>query len=467
MNARALVVAAFSCCFLCACGGGGSSTASPPAAPSAAPSTSASPTPQPSPYPLTAGDRFVYAGQLVQADQSFPELVAPGSPSPEPIAVTTVNVTQNVSVGTNQTFNGASGLTDLHSAETDALASGLETTTATTDTYELIAASGTASTLLDYGSQYADEAGDGVSTLLTPAVVLDELPEVAGARWTNGPGSTIDEAIAGDTNGSAVTVVRTINADGSYSEKTTYPAGYSAPGYTGVGNIQENSDGSGSFSFVADGGAISITYSPPEPQPTGGPLITINEYHSLDTTGTPTSTFQFPSWYGSSAALYAETDLDQGIVAVPAACNLAKNFPTQATARMQSIARTDTILGYTETQTTTSDVAPGYGVLCSTLTDKETLYYDFSGDQAYVFTQAPPLEITTVAETLALQPSSTIAATSTVRGAQSARGVIGVPAGVSSALRARFDRSVRSAERTRLMQLIHHAARLRAQGGVQ
>jgi hypothetical protein len=372
-----------------------------------------------------------------------------------------------VSVGTNQTFNGASGLTDLHSAETDALASGLETTTATTDTYELIGASGTASTLLDYGSQYADEAGDGVSTLLTPAVILDELPEVAGAQWTNGPGSTIDEAIAGDTNGSAVTVVRTINADGSYSEKTTYPAGYSAPGYTGVGNIQENSDGSGSFSFVANGGAISITYSPPEPQASGGPLITINEYPSLDTTGTPTSTFQLPSWYGSSAALYAETDLDQGIVAVPAACNLAKSFPAQATARMQSIVRTDTILGYTETQTTTSYVAPGYGVLCSTLNDKETLYYDFSGDQAYVFTQAPPLEITTVAETLALQPSSTIAATSAVRGAQSARGVIGVPAGVSSALRARFDRSVRSAERTRLMQLIHRAARLRAQGGVQ
>ncbi|MDB5043665.1 MAG: hypothetical protein JWN27_4391, partial [Candidatus Eremiobacteraeota bacterium] len=253
MDVRAFAIALSSCCLLCACGGGGGSTVTPIAGNAGVPSSAttsspaASPTPVPSPYPRTQGDTFVYSGQLQQAYQTFPEVVAPGSPSPAPIATTTVNVTQTVTVHASQTFNGASGLTGLHSVETDALASGLKSTTATTDTYEALVATGATSQLLDYGSQYADEAGDTISTLLGPAAVLDQLPESAGAQWANGPAATIDEAIAGDATGSAVTVVRTVNGDGSYNEKTTYPPNYSAPGYTGVGNIQENADGSGTF----------------------------------------------------------------------------------------------------------------------------------------------------------------------------------------------------------------------------
>ena len=418
----------------------------------------ASPTPVPSPYPRSPGDTFVYAGQLVQTSQTFPEVTAPGS-SPEPTATTTVNVTQTVTVRTNQTFNGTGGLTGLHSVESDALASGLKTTTATTDTYETLAAG---TQLLDYGSQYADEAGDTISTLLAPAAVLDQLPEIAGAAWANGPGATIDEAIAGDATGSAVTVVRTINGDGSYNERTTYPPNYSAPGYTGVGTIQENADGSGSFSFVASGGTVAITYSPPEPQATGGPLITVNEFLGLDTTAKPYATFQIPGWYGTAAPLYAETDRDLGTVAVPASCHLAATLPAQATAIAQAITKTDTILGYTETQTTTSYVAAGYGLLCATLADTQTFYYDFNGDQRFVFTPTTPLQITIATEALALQPSSQIAGTTTS----------GVRAGtrpqlaLAAALRARFDRGVRAAHRNRLAQLIRGATRLRAPGGV-
>lgn len=407
---------------------------------------------------------FVYAGQLQQAYQTFPEVVAPGSPSPDPIATTTVNVTQTVTVRPNQTFNAASGLTGLHSVETDALASGLKTTTATTDTYEALLANGATSQLLDYGSQYADEAGDTISTLLTPAAVLDQLPEIAGAQWTNGPAATIDEAIAGDTTGSAVTVVRTVNVDGSYNEKTTYPPNYSAPGYTGVGNIQENADGSGTFSFVAGGGALSITYSVPIPQSTGAPLITVKLFGSLNTTGNPAQSFQVPAWYGPAAPLYAETDRDQGVVTVPSSCNLAKTLPAQATALAQTIARTDTVLGYTETQTTTSYVAPGYGLLCATLSDTQTLYYDFNGDQRYVFTSKLPLQITTATQTLALQPGSQIAGTTTTSSVHT--GVQAPQFAIVAALRARFDRSVRAAHRTRLGQLIRGASRMRAPGGV-
>jgi hypothetical protein len=340
MDARAIAIAAFSCCcLLSACSGGGGGPTPSVAPPSvtaatatpAPASTAAAPATQPSAYPLTPGNVLVYSGQLTQTYQSFPEVVAPGSPSPEPIASTLVNVTQNVTVSANQTFNGNGGLAGLHSAETDALASGLETTTATTDTYEALLANATTTPLLDFGSQYADESGDSVSTPPSPATTLDQIPEIAGAAWTNSPAATIDEAIAGNTTGSAVTVVRTINNDGSYNERTTYPPNYSAPGLTGVGNIQENADGSGSFGFVADGGATTITYSVPVPQPSGPPLITVNVYAALNSTGAPVETFQVPAWYGNAAPLYAETDRDDGVVSVPSACKLAAAFPAQAT----------------------------------------------------------------------------------------------------------------------------------------
>lgn len=468
MGVRAVAIALSSCCLLCACGGGSGSTDVAPRGPqsvpvsatTSAPAVPPTPAASPSPYPRTGGDTFVYSGQLQQTFQTFPEVVAPGSPSPVPIATTNVNVTQTVTIRANQTFNGASALTGLHSVEADADATGLKTTTATTDTYEALLQNGGSAQLLDYGSQYTDEAGDTISTLLAPAAILDQLPQTAGAQWANGPSATIDEAIAGDTTGSAVTVVRTVNGDGSYSEKTTYPPNYSAPGYTGVGQIQENADGSGTFGFVANGGAISITYSPPEPQATGGPLITINLYKGLDTTAPPFAFAKIPAWYGTAAPLYTETDRDQGVVTIPASCNLTKIFPSQATAIAQTIARTDTILGYTEQQVTTSYVAPGYGLLCVTMTDTQTAYYDFNGDQRSVFTAKPPLQITTVAETLALQPSSRIAGTTTssVQRAQASR------LAVAAGLRARFDRSVSAAHRQRLGQLIRGAERVRTQG---
>lgn len=401
----------------------------------------------------------MYAGTLAQAFQSYPEIVAPGSPSPEPVATTVTSVSQSVTVATGQTFNGAANLVDLHNAETDALTSGLETTTSTTDTYEG-AISGTTAQLLGYGSNYLDGSGDSATTLPSPATILDELPETAGAAWSNGPGATIDEAIAGNATGSPITVVRTVNGDGTYTEKTTYPPNYSGTGVTGVGSLQENADGSGTFAIVADGGIVTITYSPPEPQASGPPLITIDEYDKLDTTGTPSASFQLASWYGTTPALYAETDRDEGVVAVPAACGLAAGLPAAATALQQAIARTDTILGYTEATTTTNYVAPGYGLICTALADKQTLYYDFNGDEPTVFTADPPLEIVTASETLGLQPSSIIAAASIVRGSHYTQ-----PEILGAALRARFDRAVRAARANRLMAYVRRLESRRRQGG--
>jgi hypothetical protein len=430
------------------CGGasGGSNTLPSQIGQSAStPTPAPAPTPavSPSPYPHTEGDVFVYGGTLTQTYQSFPEVVAPGTPAPEPTSVTTQNVTQTVTVRTNQSFNGGSGLFDLHSAETDAYASGLKTTTSTTDTYEAIAQAGSSSQLVSYGSQFTDEAGDSMTVSNAPQVILDQLPHTAGAQWSNGPGATVLQALAGNSNGSAITVQRTVHSDGTYSETTTYPPGYAAPGYTGTGDIQENTDGSGTFAWVANSSAITIEYSKPVPQATGAPLITVAEFFGLDPTAAnpPNASFQLPTWYGAAPAFYGETDKNLGVVPVPSSCGLKSPFPQQAYAIAQIVDRTDTILGYTEHQTVTNYVADGYGTLCSVLSDTQTLYYDFNGDQAFVFTTKPPLEIATVTETLALQPSSAIvAAQSRMKNSVATQTTPSLQIG--AALRGRFDHAV-------------------------
>ncbi len=456
MRAGASGIALGFLCFLVALAGcGGSSTGS---AGSVLPATSAStgtasnPTPSPSPYPQTAGSSLTYAGTLTQTFVSYPEVVAPGSPSPEPTATTLVNVTQQISVLGNQAFNGGSGLTDLHSVETDADASGLKTTTSTTDTFETIAQSGSSQQLLNYGSQFADEAGDTMTTSYAPQRVEDQLPETAGAQWSNGAGATVLEAIAGNANGSPVTVQRNVHTDGTYSENTTYPPGYSAPGYTGIGEIQENTDGSGTFAWVADLSALTIEYSAPVPQATGAPMITIAEFAGLDPTPDtpPTQAFTLSTWYGSAPSFYNEIDRDLGSVAVPAVCKLNATLPQSAIAVQETTSRTDTVIGYTESDTQTTYVAAGYGPVCIVLHDVQTLYYDFNGDQAFVFTDSPPLEIATVDESLALQPSSS-SSTAASRASLSERS-IGVD--VAPALRTAFDRTIEAVRRRHLQALV-------------
>jgi hypothetical protein len=469
MRARAFGIVLGSFCFLLAfagCGGGGSSAVAPLAVSGAAGAAGASPPGSPPPYPSTAGDALVYSGTLTQAFQSFPEVAVPGS-SPEPVSVTTQKVTQNISVLTNQSFNGGSGLFDLHSAETDADTSGLETTTSTTDTYENLAAAGSGSQLVSYGSQFADEAGDTTTTSYAPPPILDEIPEVAGAQWANGPGATILEALAGNASGSAITVQRTVNSDGTYSENTTYPPGYAAVGFTGVGQIQENVDGSGTLAFVANGGALTIEYSKPIPQATGAPLITVAEFNGLDPTpaDAPSQSFQLPTWYGAAPTFYNETDRDLGQVAVPASCGLNSGFPQQANAILRTIDSADVVIGFTEHQTTTNYVANGFGALCSVLADTVTLYYDFNGDQAFVFSAQTPLEIQTVNETLALQPTSSIAGTRITASRVQAQSHLS-SLNISAALHANVNRVLRKLRQDRERSLIRAAQRLRVRGGV-
>jgi hypothetical protein len=410
MHREARIVARRFGCFLlmgflvtlAACAGGNTGLGVPPLSVDG-PSRGTRPGPIPSTYPGSNGETLVYSGKMTQKFQSFPEVVAPGS-TPEPVSVTKGNVSQTITVRTRQSFNGGKQLVDLHDEESDAYASGLKVTTSTTDSFE----KRQASQLLNYGSQYVDESGDTMTTSYAPPRVEDTLPENPGAQWSNGAGALVLEGLAGDKKGSPITVSRTVHDDGTYSESTTYPPGYSALGYTGVGQIQENTDGTGTYAFVANGSPLTIVYSQPVPQLSGPPLITIGVYQQLDPTSgsTPTSVSTLASWYGTAPALYNEIDRDFGEVAVPAPCALRSKFPKSATEIRKTIDTTDTVLGYTDHEVSASYVVPGFGVLCSTLQDTQTLYYDFNGDQPFVFTEAPPLEIASLSETLALKSSS-------------------------------------------------------------
>ncbi len=475
MRARACSIALGCLCFLLAAcgggGGGGSSGVVPSTAHGAgASAATSSPTPASSPatYPTADGDQLLYAGTLTQSFQSFPEIVAPGTPSPEPTSQTAIDVTESVQVKSDQAFAGTQGLYDLHATETDAYVSGLKTTTSQSDTYEAVTANGAdGSRLLSYGTQFTDESGDSITTTYAPSRILDELPQTPGAQWSNPAGATIQEALAGDASGSAITVARTVNGDGSYSESTTYPPGYSAPNYTGVGQISENRDGSGSFAWVANASATTILYSVPVPQPSGPPLITISVYGGLDPTPAdqPANIFQMPTWYGSAPALYNESDRDDGVVAVPASCKLAAQFPQQATEVLRTIDRVDTVLGYTEHETAASYVAAGYGALCTQLSDTQSLYYDFNGDQPFVFTQQPPLEIATTSETLALQPGTYVSSAARRHAETSAP--VGGHLDIAATLRASFDHRVSALRAARITRAIRTLRTLLPHGGAR
>lgn len=442
-------------------GGSTSSNVLLPATDVVSSASAAKPRSTPSPYPWSNGEVVRYAGMLTQRFQNFPEVVPPGTPSPEPISVTRERVSQTIAIRTQQSFNGGTRLTDLHDEESDAYTSGLKTTTHTTDTYEK--AGSPPSQLVNYGSQYVDESGDTMTTSYAPPRVENELPERAGAQWSNGAGAQVLEALAGDKKGSPVTVSRTVDNDGTYNESTTYPLGYSGLGYTGIGQIQENVDGSGTYAFVTTNAPTTIDYSAPVPQPTGRPRLTIAVYDQLDPTPSdkPSSLNTLASWYGASPAFYNEIDRDLGKVTVPAACALSAKFPKAAIAVQETVDTTDTVLGYTEHQVETSYVAAGYGVLCSVLSDKQTLYYDFNGDEPYVFTNAPPLEIATLSETLALQPTSHTAKATSAAVTSSSGAIVG---DVAPALRLGFEHAVETLRRHRAERLLKALLTARERG---
>jgi len=146
--------------------------------------------------------------------------------------------------------------------------------------------------------------------------------------------------------------VRTYNADGSYTDTTTYASSsqFTPAPSPPVATIVENSDGSGTYSVPFFGGSnTTLTFSTPSP----GGVITVGGFSN----GSRTASV----WYPLPLHLYTETDKNFGSVAIPAACNAAPGFGSNANALSLSTQRVDTILGTIETLSQTTYVIPTYG----------------------------------------------------------------------------------------------------------
>lgn len=354
--------------------------------------------------PTTGGDTYSYSGTYLQTDVR-------SLPSPMPTATTAATLTETIDVKNNQTFDGVAGLYDFSASLAENTS--LKTSLSTTDTFEGMGVANGMQSLLEYGMNWADDNGDTLSylygTLASPTpIVLDQIPEIAGASWTNPATAVITENDSIDANGSAFYSQRTYNADGSYAETSTYP-----PGYFGQfspsdhGQLTENSDGSGSYSLPLFNQLGDLVVSSPQPQGNGSYAITFSIYPDANPspTETPEASGQVPAFYAPSPTLYRETDVDSGVKPIPASCNVPTSLGTSGNQLVQTISRLDTILGYTDAQTTTSYVVNGIGVVCINLHDVQTSYYDFNGD-AVVFLAAA-YQTTTIDQTLGLQTNGT------------------------------------------------------------
>ena len=349
--------------------------------------------------PASNGDTYSYTGTLTQV---FSRTL----PSPMPTASSTVNVAQTVTVKGNQTYQGVSNLYDFSTAETDT--GSLQTTVSQSDEFEGFAPNGSLTALLDYGSNWQDEGGDTLAYVYPQPQIIDEIPEASGNTWKNTAAASVSENESNGNLGAAFSSERTYNADGTYSETSTYPAGYFNIGSPADhGELVENANGSGYYS-VPLGGAGDVTFSAP-----ASGQITVNAYFqpSPGPSDTPFFTQQIPAWFATTPVFYQESDADKGSVPMPQQCNASASFGTSGEEILQSISRLDTILGYTETTTTTTYLVPGYGAACIIMSDVLSSYYDFGGDYPLFYSPNPttlsPYQVTTTTETLGLQQSGT------------------------------------------------------------
>ncbi len=382
---------------LSACGGGSGTSGPPPALPATTVTPSTPPTPGPD-IPLGAGQSFSYNGTMTATQLRL-------LPAPMPTATTLTTVQQNGVLKDGQTFNGVNRLYDVSVAESDSTA--LKTSTSQTDTYYALsspAPDGTTS-LLEYGSTWADENQNTLTYLYSTPQILGELPEKVGTSWTNTPAMTVYENDANDANGSAIFSKTVYAQDGSYTETTTYPPGYNA----GQSIITENADGSGSISNVFGIGVI--IFAPPQPQSLGTYLLPYAVYGSPNPgpTAQPLQSTTVGAWYTVPVTLYHEADADLGSQPLPAACNVPSSVATAAMDTRRTITRTDTILGYTDAQTIDEYRVRTAGAVCVQMNDTQNSYYDFNGDQLFIIapssspTYVPtPYQTNTTSETLGL-----------------------------------------------------------------
>ena len=399
---------------LSACGGGGAGGGSTPAV---VPTTSPAATATPDPNPTASGNTFAYAGTLIQTFTLYgtPAPAPDPSATPQPTStpwVSTISqaVTQSVSISSGKSFGGQSGLTDFTAHETDASAQ--KTTTVTSQTYLSYSPNSSRANGVDVteiGTSSNDSNGVSLQSVAGSGNgIVEKLPTVAGAQWTNGASRTDTES---DPDGQ--TTLATYAGDGSYQEQITFPEGGNALAIL-------NADGSGLYKLPVTG----VTTAPSTitvDAPAGGQIQLAYEIYahgSLPTAGA----FELPVWYPQTPPVLAsDTYVDEGPTTLPSSCNAGSKYQSVSVEKIvETENRLDTIFGEYETDQTTQYSSPSYGLLCTVVNDDLKTYYDYSGQGgAYFNLSATPIRDTSVTETLTLQSEQLAAASLARRSSQS------------------------------------------------
>ncbi len=397
-------------------GGSGGSTTSSPTPTSGG--SSASPTPSPTAavtgaiyHPSNDGAAFNFAGTLTTTYARPSQY-----PTPEPTQTAFATVNQAVTVTNPATFGSTTNAVDFHAVETDAQTAPAEqTTTTTTDAYYTFSNTIVTGDFNELGFTATQDNGYTVTvTFAKGNGLVDILPETSGTTWSNTPALTSSASAPDGT-----TSQETINADGTYTENFVYP---NVGAVTDTAMATANLDGSGTYvtpdEGTLNGSGQSYTISAPSSQTSAG---TITETTSVEPSpvasgATPTvTTTSIPNWIPTGflgTALATETDVDNGAATVPPACALPASFGTMANQLVQTKNRLDPMFGETEVETVTTYDMQTIGPVCTQINDVTTDYYDFSSQSVEtketVNFEGTPQQITTIAETLALQ-SETLA----------------------------------------------------------
>ncbi len=425
--------------------------------------------------PANAGDTFAFAGSLNQTDAyTYPQ------PNPLPATNVTAGVTQSVAVSTTPNPFGAGTAQDFNVSESDAYPS--QTLSSKTDYfYQLTSPTAGSSQFQLLGYKSVDASSDTTSVQYTTPLIVDELPEVAGAAWTNTPAQTLSETtVNGDT------IARTVNADGSYTENDSLYG--NTNNYPSVAvAMTENPDGSGTFfitrhetngPFAYPPGADALEdfyISGPVPSPYGLPSITYG-FQSYISTSPPPAIAQYSApaapWYplaGPTAIgpLYQENDTTASGT-FPAACNVPSSFGTTGNELTQNVSSIDTILGTLTNTTTTQWVVTGFGPVCVQVASTIKAYYDYNNDTmtyGIVFQSAQPMQSTNIAETLTLQSTGTGV---TAQGAGRARASYApIAPGAIATTRIQIAQLIQRDRVSRLRSLALHLSKLAPGKGVR
>jgi hypothetical protein len=326
--------------------------------------------------------------------------------TPNPSGTVAASIAQSVTDMGPAAFGGANPV-DLRTSETDTQQSPVKTIGVTTDSFYTPGPYlGSQSGYYTYGFASSDTDGRHVTDTVTSVGdhggafngLVDVLPETGAQTWTNTGAQTIAES---ESDG--FTANRTIAADGSYGEQDVYPQGsqFTPQPAPLTATITENADGSGTYVLPLLGPPNStFTFA----TPSGGNILI-----SLSVPGTGTTTNTVPTWY--ALPLYAETDRDDGALAIPGSCSVPATFGSRANGIEQTFTSVDTVIGTLEKFDQITYVVGGY-VVCVRLTDTTDVFYDYSGqgDQppfGFSFSGGQaPLEVITTTSTVGLTSTS-------------------------------------------------------------